>query len=265
MRTWPISTWPISTWPALRLAVIAAAVFCSASSQAQPSDRCAVPSYLLFGDALLERVNAVVGKDKTLKIVVLGGTSSTLPGPDGAKFAYPARLAAALAQRLPGIKVTVEANTKPRQSASEASDTIDQLVVDQKPNLVIWQAGTFDAVQGTEVEDFRSTIADGVERLQGSGADVILVNMQYSPRTESIVAFGAYADSLRWVAREREVPVFDRQAIMRHWYDTGQFDLYTATKDLGTAKQVHDCIGRALGSMIIDAARLKEIEGVTVQ
>jgi hypothetical protein len=238
---------------------------CGASSGAQSSDKCAVPSYLLFGDALLDRVNAAVSKDKALKIVVLGGTSSTLPGPDGAQSAYPARLEGALQQRLPGVKITVKANTKARQSASDAADTIDQLILDQKPNLVVWQAGTYDAVRGTDVEDFRSTVADGVERLQASGADVVLVNMQYSPRTESIVAFGAYADSLRWVAREREVPVFDRQAIMRHWYDTGQFDLYATTKDMSTAKQVHECIGRALAALIIDAARLKEIEGLTVQ
>ena len=90
--------------------------------------------------------------------------------------------------------------------------------------------------------------SDGVEKLQEGGADVVLMNMQYSPRTESIVAIGAYADGMRWVAREREVPVFDRLAIMRHWYDAGQFDLYTATKDMKMAKSVHDCLGRALGA-----------------
>jgi hypothetical protein len=115
------------------------------------------------------------------------------------------------------------------------------------------------------VEDFRSTVADGVERLQDSGADVVLVNMQYSPRMESMVAFGPYADSLRWVAREREVPVFDRQAIMRHWYVAGQFDLYSTTKDMSMAKQVHDCIGRALAALVIDAAHMKDIEGLVVQ
>ena len=84
--------------------------------------------------------------------------------------------------------------------------------------------------------------------------------MQYSPRTESIVALGAYADSIRWVSREREVPVFDRLAIMRHWYDYGQFDLYKATKDLKMAKSVHDCLGRALAATIIDAAHLEAQE-----
>ena len=52
---------------------------------------------------------------------------------------------------------------------------------------------------------------------------------------------------MRWVAREREVPVFDRLAIMRHWYKSGQFDLYAATKDMGPPSSVHDCLGRALG------------------
>src|SRR5678815_3136726 len=95
-----------------------------------------------------------------------------------------------------------------------------------------WQTGTYDAVRGTDPEEFRAAVSDGVEKLQAGGADVVLVNMQYSPRTESIVAISAYADGMRWVSREREVPVFDRLAIMRHWYDAGQFDLYKATKDL---------------------------------
>jgi hypothetical protein len=238
---------------------------CSATAGAQSDETCAVPGYLLFGDSLLERVSAAVAKDKTLKIVVLGGSSSTLPGPDGAKYAYPARLEVALRARLPAVNVTVAAETKPRQSASQAADSIDKLALDHKPNLVVWQAGTYDAVHGTDVEDFRATIADGVESLQASGADVVLVNMQYSPRTESIVAVGAYADGMRWVAREREVPVFDRLAIMRNWYESGQFNLYAATKDLGMAKQVHECLGRALAALIIDAAHLQAREGATVQ
>jgi hypothetical protein len=142
---------------------------------------------------------------------------------------------------------------------------MDKLVLDQKPNLVVWQAGTYDAVRGTDLEDFRSSIADGVEKIQAKGTDVVLLNMQYSPRTESMVAVGAYADSMRWVAREREVPVFDRLAIMRHWYESGQFNLYATTKDLSTAKQVHECLGRTLASLIIDAARLPAREGTTAR
>lgn len=242
-----------------------ALLLCSASERAQTAEICDVPSYLLLGESPLHRVNAVVEKDKSLKIVVLGGTSSTLPGPNGANFAYPTHLAAALKHQLPDIAVTVTVMTKPRQSATEASELIDKLLLDQKPNLVVWQTGTYDAVHGTDLEEFRATIADGVERLQTGGADVVLLNMQYSPRTESIVAVGAYADSMRWVAREREVPVFDRLAIMRHWYEAGQFDLYATTKDMSTAKRVHECLGRALAAMIVDAAQLHAKDGATAR
>ena len=221
---------------------------CSAAARGEPADPCAVPSYLLFGDSLLDRVNAAVKKDKTLqnrgarRRVVDACRARTAP-------ISPIRrgLEAALSRRLPGVKVTVTALTKPRQTAAEMAESIDKLLLDQKPSLVVWQTGTYDAVRGTDPEEFRASVSDGVEKLHEGGADVVLVNMQYSPRTESIVAIGAYADGMRWVSREREVPVFDRLAIMRHWYDAGQFDLYKATKDLKMAKSVHDCLGRALG------------------
>jgi len=256
----------MTTWTAVGRAVaIGAIILCGAWTNVQAAGLCDVPGYLLFGDSLLQRATAAVSKDKALKIVVLGGTSSTLPGPDGAKFAYPRRLEAALKSRLPDLAVTVVADTKPRQSALEMVDMIDKLVLDHKPSLVIWQTGSYDAMRGTDPAEFIAAISTGVEKLQASGVDVVLVNMQYSPRTESIVAVGAYADSLRWVAREREVPLFDRLAIMRHWYDAGQFNLYAPTKDLAMAKGVHDCIGRTLASLIIDAARLEALERTAPQ
>lgn len=252
----------MTTWTALgRAAAACTIVLCAAAARAQPADPCAVPGYLLFGDSKLERVGAAVNRDKALKIAVLGGASSTLPGRDGAEFAYPARLEAALSRRLPGIKVTVQTELRSRQSAEEMADAIDKLLVDDRPNLVIWQTGTYEAVRGTDPEEFRAAVSYGVEKLQGAGVDVILMNMQFSPRTESVVAVGTYAEAIRWVAREREVPVYDRLAVMRHWYDAGQFDLYAATKDMKTARAVHDCIGRTLASSIIEAAHLEAYEG----
>lgn len=241
-----------------RAVAMAVAIFlCGAGAQADPSDTCALPAYLISGDTPLHRVAAAVASQKVLKIVVLGGLSSTLPGRDGATFAYPARLEAALTRRLPGIKISVAAHTKGRQPAKEMTDSLAQVLVDETPNLVVWQTGTYDAVHGIDPEEFRATVADGVDKLRKGGSDAVLMNMQFSPRTDSIVAVGPYADAIRWVAREQEVPVFDRLAVMRYWYEAGQFDLYAATKDMKTAKSVHDCIGRALAALIIDAAHLE--------
>jgi lysophospholipase L1-like esterase len=241
--------------------VLGALLLCAAAARADPAEHCAVPGFLLYGDSLIERATAAVRKDNRLKIAVLGGSSSTLPGPQGASFAYPARLQAVFKEQLPQLAVGVTARSKRRQSAAEAAENIASLLVDEKPNLVVWQTGTNDAVRGTDPAAFRATLTEGIEKAQAGGADVVLMNMQYSPRTETIVAVNAYADSMRWVAREREVPLFDRLAIMRHWYDTGRFNLYAATKDLGMAKAVHECIARALASLIMDAARLQPQPG----
>jgi hypothetical protein len=45
----------------------------------------------------------------------------------------------------------------------------------------------------------------------------------------------------------------------------GAFDLYAATKDVGTAKRVHECVGRALAAMIIDSAHLEALEAKPAQ
>ena len=52
------------------------------------------------------------------------------------------------------------------------------------------------------------------------------MNMQYSPRTEAMLAMGAYADAMHMIALQREIDLFDRFSIMRKWNEAGTFDLY---------------------------------------
>ncbi len=133
---------------------------------------------------------------------------------------------------------------------------LKKILADDKPALVIWQAGTFDAVSGIEPDEFSVSLDAGVDTIINAGADVDLLNMQYSPRTESLLNVSAYADVMQWVAQEHGALLFDRLAIMRYWNDQGTFDLYAATKKSDMARRVHDCIGRALASQIINAAHL---------
>ena len=51
---------------------------------------------------------------KHLDILVVGAGSSALPGPNGAKIAYPARLQNALTEKLPGVTVNVSTDVKAR-------------------------------------------------------------------------------------------------------------------------------------------------------
>jgi hypothetical protein len=126
-----------------------------------------------------------------------------------------------------------------------------ELLIGEKPNLVIWQTGTVDAIRRVELDDFRTALETGVDTLRNRGTDVMLMNMQYSPRTESMIAVGPYADEMRAVAQQRDIPIFDRFGIMRYWSDEGAFDFYAAGRDIGLAQRVHDCLGRAIGTLVI--------------
>jgi GDSL-like lipase/acylhydrolase family protein len=249
-------------WCPTFLGLLFLAMLLPAGSSTFAAERqaCEIPGYLLFGNSELKRVQTAVNNDKKLTIAVVGTGSSILAGPDGPRSAYPARLEAALKQRLPSVAIKVVTLVRSRMSAEDMAKGMEKLLVDEKPDLVVWQSGTFDAIRRVEPDNFRAALDDGVEALQRGGADVILMNQQYSPRTDIMVPLGPYADIMRVVAQQHEVPLLDRLGIMRHWSDTGAFDLYAAGKDNVLAHRVHDCIGRGIAALIIDAAHLKSVE-----
>jgi hypothetical protein len=230
---------------------------------AAESSSCTVPDRLVSGDNNLKRVSAVVARQHKLAIVVLGTGSSTLAGAEGPSMAYPARLEAFLNQRLSMVAVKVVSRTMNGQTADMMRRGMKDMLVDQKPDLVIWQTGTVDAIRRIEPDEFRVAVEGGVDTLRNGGADIVLMNMQYSPRTESMIAIGPYADDLRAVAQQREIPLFDRFALMRYWADEGVFDFYAAGRDNSLAQRVHDCLGRAIGTLVIAAARLQAFENKT--
>jgi hypothetical protein len=122
--------------------------------------------------------------------------------------------------------------------------------------LVIWQTGTVDAMRSIDPDDFRNAVDEGVVALQKAGADVILINPQYSPRTETMISVPPYLDNIRAVAQAHDIPMFDRFGIMHQWNDQGDFDLFGAHHGLDMAKRVHDCLGHALANFVISAAHL---------
>ena len=189
----------------------------------------------------------------------MGSRSSTIGTTDGAG-AYPARLQAALREKLPTVAVNVTVELQIKKTAEEIAPSLEKLVEDRKPTLVIWQTGTVDAMRSVDPDDFRGAIDDGVAAMQKAGADVVLMNLQYSPRTETMISTSAYLDNMRVVAQQYDVPLFDRFAIMRQWNETGDFDLFSPSHGIELAKSVHDCLGRALSTFVIDAAHVNRAE-----
>ena len=241
------------------LAGLAAAGLARAEDAPQPPPQaCDVPAYLLSTESLLPKVTEAVKNGQPLTILVVGSRSSTIAA--SADSAYPAQLQAALKEKLPSIPISLSVELQPGKTAEETDATLVKLVEAKRPNLVIWQTGTVDAMKSVDPDDFRGAVGDGVVALQKAGADVVLINLQYSPRTETMISAPPYLDNMRVVAQEHDVPLFDRFAIMRHWNDAGDFNLFSTFHGTDMAKRVHGCLGRALSKFVIDAARLDQTQ-----
>jgi lysophospholipase L1-like esterase len=220
----------------------------------QAAQSCEVPPYLLTTESTLPKVADAIKSGRSLDILVVGSRSSTINTSDGS--AYPGRLQAMLHDKLPSIVVNVSTEIQAKKSAEEVAGGLAKLVEEKKPTLVIWQTGTVDAMRSIDPDDFRGAVGEGVAALQKAGTDVIFLNLQYSPRTETMISAPPYLDNMRVVAQQHDVPLFDRFAIMHQWNDSGDFDLFSASHGTELAKRVHDCLGRALSTFVIDAAHL---------
>jgi hypothetical protein len=240
-----------------RLALVLAALLLPGTAFAVQPAECLVAEQQLEHIFPLPQVARAIAAKK-LSVLVVGAGSSTLPGPNGAQLAYPARLQKALTAALPGVAVKVTANVRPHRTAAAMVKTVKTALAAAKPALMIWQTGTVDAMQAVDPDQFSDTLEQGIVMARTAGADVVLVNAQYSPRTESMIALGTYADDMRWVALQHKVPLFNRFEIMRLWADLGTFDFTGAANKLKMAARVHDCIGWLLADLVTEAVKLSE-------
>jgi hypothetical protein len=241
----------------LSLAFLVLAGSANAQNLADHPAECRVAEQLVERDFPLPNVTRALAA-KRLDILVVGAGSSTLPGPNGGQNAYPARLQLALAEKLPGVDVKVTTDVKSKRTAAEMLKTLGPALTSAKPGLVVWQTGIVDAMKSIDTDQFSAALSHGMNIARSAGADVVLINAQYSPRTESLIALGTYDENMRWVALQHEVPLFDRFSIMKLWADLGTFDLNSATKKLDIAERVHDCIGRLLADLVIASAKPDE-------
>jgi hypothetical protein len=237
---------------------LAVALICAligGGAYAKDTEGCITAAGAVAPDFAMPHVAEAIAK-KRLDVVVIGSASSELAGPSGSNIAYPTRFEVALHKLLPGVTVKVTTYARPRETAEEMENKLSRIVAEAKPALVVWQTGTADAIRGVDPDDFRLALDDGIDTIQAAGADTVFINMQYSPRTEAMLAVGAYADAMRIIALQREAILFDRFGIMKRWNEAGVINLYAATRKTDVAEHVHDCLGRLLDNVVVEAAKL---------
>jgi lysophospholipase L1-like esterase len=191
---------------------------------------------------------------KPILIIAFGSSSTEGYGSSAPEFTYPNRLAAQLRRQYPTADITVLNHGKGGEDAAEMMKRLQASVIDMKPDLVIWQVGTNAVLRSIDPTETAKMVEDGIGRIQAAGADLVLVDPQYSPAVNAKAEnAGKMVQLLNKVATLKHVGVFPRFEVMREWHE-GQsmpFDTFVIADGLHMNDWGYACFAQLLGDDII--------------
>jgi len=168
----------------------------------------------------LPHVAGKLAAGEPVEIIAFGSSSTAGFGASSPEFNYPNRLAAQLRRRYPGADITVVNRGKGGEDAPEMMKRLQTEVIDMKPDLVIWQVGTNAVLRNLDPGETAKLVEEGITLIQAAGADLVLVDPQYSPRVnERAESASKMVKLLGKVAELRHVGIFPRFEVMRDWHE----------------------------------------------
>ena len=202
----------------------------------------------------LRRVAHKLAAGEPVVIVAFGSSSTQGYGTSAPEFTYPNRLAAQLHRKYPTADITVINRGHGGDDAREMMMRLQNEVIDMHPDMVIWQVGTNAVIRDLDPDATVQLVQDGVARIQAAGADVVLVDPQYSPRvTEHQENASKMVRLLSRVGQLRHIGVFPRFEVMRQWHENQALpiDSFVIADGLHMNDWGYACFAQLLGDDII--------------
>ena len=100
------------------------------------------------------------------------------------------------------------------------------------------------------------SLRDGLKRLHDAGTDVVLINPQYAPKVITKHDVDGMVDLIHLTAKETNVDLFERFAVMRYWRLTEDipFSTFLSPDELHMNDWSYGCIAKLLAGAIHEAA-----------
>jgi lysophospholipase L1-like esterase len=202
----------------------------------------------------LPHVASKLASGEPVVIVAFGSSSTVGTGTTSPEYTYPNRLAGQLHRQYPGADITVVNRGRGGEDAPEMMKRLQTEVLDMKPDLVIWQVGTNAVLRNLDPSETARLVEEGTSRIQAAGADLVLVDPQYSPRViEHAESTSQMVKLLGKVAELRHVGFFPRFDVMRDWHEKQAIpiDNFVISDGLHMTDWGYACFAQLLGDDII--------------
>jgi lysophospholipase L1-like esterase len=215
----------------------------------------------------LPRIARKLSAGEPVVIVAFGSSSTQGYGTSSPEFTYPNRLAAQLQRKYPTANISVVNRGRGGEDAPEMIKRLQTEVIDMHPDMVIWQVGTNAVIRDLDPDATAQIVQDGVARIQASGADIVLVDVQYSPRViEHPEGASRMVKLLGKIAQLRHIGVFPRFEVMRQWHENQSLpiDSFVIADGLHMNDWGYACFAQLLGDDIIRSVGQVKLGGVNV-
>ena len=245
--------WLSVVWSSLVLAVALPAL-------AQNDIKCDLSPDLLTPSAPMPHVaKALPHGQIDILAIGSGSTVGETGGANGPALKYrapgasfPFRMAETLRALRPGLQVNLTVKGGRNLTASDMLPILRKALKHDHFDVVIWQTGTVEAVQGMAPDSLRSELMDGAAMIDAA-ADLVLVDSQFSHFLRANTDLSPYESVLQQVAGMDGVTLFPRFDLTQSWADSGQIDLERVSRDARdrTIMHLNTCLGRALAQYLV--------------
>jgi acyl-CoA thioesterase I len=201
----------------------------------------------------LPRLGRALRETGTAKVLAIGSSSTAGVGASSPSRTYTARLEVDLETALSGTDFDIIGHGLSGEVAQGAADRMKREVEEVKPELVIWQVGTNDALRHVAIDSFKNCLKKTLAWLKEQQIDVILINPQYGDQLIKDSYYEDVVNAVADIAREADVLLVDRFQSMRKLQHERGDRFYLSTDNLHMNDEGYRCLAEQLATTIIAA------------
>lgn len=173
---------------------------------------------MVLPKANLAHTASIIKGTSPLKILAIGSSSTQGIGATAPKFAYPAQLMTELGALKSFGNVEVRNAGIGGETIEQTLKRLVQELDSYKPDLVLWQVGTNDAITGdSDPELFRKLIGEGIKSILDRQIDAILIDPQFYLKIPNAAVYEHYVEMVHAAAQDNKIAVFPRYKLMQAW------------------------------------------------
>ena len=178
------------------------------------SRECRITAPAHEGRTALRAMRRALKEGRVVKVLAIGSSSTSGVGASSPFATYPVRLENDLEVQFKGVDIDVISRGVPGEAGMGACSRMKREVAEAKPDLVVWQIGTNDAVGRADIDELKVNLARTLQWLARNHIDVVLIDPQFTSRLAADDHYTHVVRAIEEVAKQERVLLVHRFSAM---------------------------------------------------